>query len=108
MCIAVAMIPTKISKAKIATNQIATRDLMESLYGVPSVPKEPEIHLGFWGTIQGVIRVFCTIFLFPFIIIISATVFCRKAKCRKAIKLTIVGLAAAIIGMYIGYITSRY
>lgn len=44
MCIAVAMIPTKISRAKITTNQIATRDLMESLYGVP---KHPEIHYGF-------------------------------------------------------------
>ncbi|MBQ3408692.1 MAG: hypothetical protein IJH12_05785 [Clostridia bacterium] len=81
---------------------------MESLYGVPSVPKEPEIHLGFWDTIQGVIRVFCTIFLFPCIIITGATVFYIKSKCRRVIKLIVVGLVAAIIGAYIGYISSRY
>lgn len=81
---------------------------MESLYGVPSVPKEPEIHLGFWDTIQGLIRAFCTIFLFPIIIITGATVFYIKSKCRRVIKLIVIGLAAAIIGAYIGYISYRY
>ena len=81
---------------------------MEPIYGVPDKPDKTEFHLGFWDTIQGVIRVFCTIFLFPFIIITGATVFYIKSKCRRVIKLIVVGLAVAIIGAYIGYISSRY
>ncbi len=90
------MIPVKIYAAR-EVNTIP----VESLYGVPSTP-EPKttwVDYAVW---------FIQFILIPVLLLIGAIVLCKNLKCRRWIKIIIIGIFVAIMGIYIGYITSNF
>ena len=74
----------------------------QPIYGVPSNP-EPKQHS--WGDYMDI---FIQLLLIPLLLICGVIVFCKKIKCKKWIKIIGIGIFAAIIGTYIGYIISKF